>query len=54
MPSRVLVGNGTGVLPLIPIEVLSKSLTNSFIEAGDLPGLEAALIEFGLVGEDDE
>ena len=49
--ARVLAGNGTGDLPLIPIEALSDSLVNSFIEAGDLPGLEAAMEEFGRLSE---
>jgi len=49
--ARVLAGDGISTAPLIPIEALSDSLINSFIEAGDLPGLEAAMLEFGGVSE---
>jgi hypothetical protein len=49
--ARVLAGGGDD-LPLVPIEALSDSLINSFIEAGDLPGLEAAMQE--LEGGEDE
>ena len=49
--ARVLAGGGDD-LPLIPVEALSDSLINSFIEAGDLPGLEAAMQE--LEGGEDE
>jgi hypothetical protein len=49
--ARFLAGDGISTAPLIPIEALSDSLINSFIEAGDLPGLEAAMLEFGGVSE---
>ena len=49
--ARVLAGGGDD-LPLVPVEALSDSLINSFIEAGDLPGLEAAMQE--LEGGEDE
>ena len=49
--ARVLSGDGISTAPLIPIEALSESLVNSFIEAGDLPGLEAAMEEFGRLSE---
>ncbi|MHC2797176.1 phage-related protein (TIGR01555 family) [Mesorhizobium jarvisii] len=47
---RTLAG-GNGQSPLIPIDALSESLINAFVEDGSLPGLEAAIDEFGTLAE---
>lgn len=52
--ARILVGSGGLSLPLIPIDALSKALTNRLIEDGSLPGLESALEEFGTLAEQDD
>jgi len=48
--ARALAG-GTGQQPLIPIDALSEALVNALVEDGSLPGLEAAIEEFGSLGE---
>lgn len=45
--ARALVGNGGASLPIIPIEALSDALVNSLVEDGSLPGLDAAIKEYG-------
>lgn len=52
--ARTLAGNGAGDAPLIPIEALSDSLVNALIESGDLPGLEAAILEYGQLRNEEE
>ncbi|MGO4641699.1 DUF1073 domain-containing protein [Mesorhizobium sp. 2RAF45] len=47
---RTLAG-GNGQSPLIPIDALSEALINAFVEDGSLPGLEAAIEEFGTLAE---
>ncbi|KRB26317.1 DUF1073 domain-containing protein [Mesorhizobium sp. Root172] len=48
--ARALAG-GNGQSPLIPIDALSEALVNAFVEDGSLPGLEAAIDEFGTLAE---
>ncbi|TPL06673.1 phage portal protein [Mesorhizobium sp. B2-4-11] len=48
--ARALAG-GNGQQPLIPIDALSEALVNTFVEDGSLPGLEAAIEEFGTLAE---
>lgn len=46
---------GTGTSPgLMPIEALSDALVNTFVEDGSLPGLEAAIDEYGKLSEQEE
>jgi phage-related protein (TIGR01555 family) len=45
--ARALIGTGGASPPIVPIEALSDALCNSFVEDGSLPGLEAALEEYG-------
>lgn len=52
--ARALAGNGGTSEPLLPIEALSDALVNTFIEDGSLPGLEAAIDEYGKLSEQDE
>src|SRR5690606_23905063 len=51
--ARALAGTGTSP-PLMPIEALSDALVNTFIEDGSLPGLEAAIEEYGKLSEQEE
>lgn len=51
--ARALAGTGTSP-PLMPIDALSDALVNTFIEDGSLPGLEAAIDEYGKLSEQDE
>jgi hypothetical protein len=51
--ARVLAGTAGMGDALIPIEALSESLINAFIEAGDLPGLEKAMEDFGITKKED-
>ena len=37
--------------PLMPIDALSDALVNTFVEDGSLPGLEAAIEEYGKLAE---
>jgi hypothetical protein len=48
--ARTLAG-GNGQQPLIPIDALSEALINALVEDGSLPGLEAAIEEFGTLAE---
>ncbi|TRC78524.1 DUF1073 domain-containing protein [Mesorhizobium sp. WSM4310] len=48
--ARALAG-GNGQPPLLPIDALSEALVNAFVEDGSLPGLEAAIEEFGTLAE---
>lgn len=51
--ARALAGTGTSP-ELMPIEALSDALVNTFIEDGSLPGLEAAIDEYGKLSEQPE
>ncbi|RKD68983.1 phage portal protein [Rhizobium sp. WW_1] len=48
--ARTLVGTGTGQ-EIIPRNALSEALVNAFVEDGSLPGLEAAIEQFGTLEE---
>lgn len=48
--ARAIAGS-SGQQPLMPIEALSDALVNAFIEDGSLPGLEAAIEEYGSLAE---
>lgn len=48
--ARQLVGSGTGQ-EIIPREAVSDALVNTFIEDGSLPGLDAAIEEYGKLAE---
>lgn len=54
--ARAIAGSGGTSMPLMPIEALSDALVNTFVEDGSLPGLEAAIEEYGKLAdqEDDE
>jgi phage-related protein (TIGR01555 family) len=52
--ARQLAGTGGASPPLLPIEALSDALCNTFIEDGSLPGLEAALEEYGRLSEQED
>jgi phage-related protein (TIGR01555 family) len=49
---RALAGSSAGTL--MPVEALSDALVNTFIEDGSLPGLEAAIDEYGKLSEQEE
>lgn len=49
--ARTLAGTGGTSPSLLPIEALSEALVNAMVEAGDLPGLEAAMEEYGALGD---
>jgi hypothetical protein len=49
--ARTLAGTGGASPALLPVEALSDALVNSMIESGDLPGLEAAMAEYGRLSE---
>jgi hypothetical protein len=51
--ARAIAGTGTSP-PLMPIDALSDALVNTFIEDGSLPGLEAAIEEYGKLSEQEE
>jgi phage-related protein (TIGR01555 family) len=51
--ARALAGTGTSPA-LMPLEALSDALVNTFIEDGSLPGLEAAIDEYGKLSEQEE
>jgi phage-related protein (TIGR01555 family) len=51
--ARALAGTDSSPA-LMPIEALSDALVNTFIEDGSLPGLEAAMEEYGRLSEQDE
>ncbi|MDX0249784.1 DUF1073 domain-containing protein [Sinorhizobium meliloti] len=48
--ARQLVGSGTGQ-EIIPRDAVSDALVNTFIEDGSLPGLDAAIEEYGRLSE---
>jgi len=48
--ARQLIGSASGQ-EIIPREALSDALVNAFVEDGSLPGLEAAIEEFGTLAE---
>jgi phage-related protein (TIGR01555 family) len=47
--ARALAGSAAGTL--VPVEALSDALVNTFTEDGSLPGLEAAIDEYGTLAE---
>lgn len=47
--ARALAGSTAGTL--LPVEALSDALVNAFVEDGALPGLEAAIEEYGSLAE---
>lgn len=47
--ARALAGSAAGAL--LPVEALSDALVNAFVEDGSLPGLEAAIDEYGKLSE---
>lgn len=47
--ARALAGSAAGTL--LPVEALSDALVNTFVEDGSLPGLEAAIDEYGTLAE---
>lgn len=52
--ARALAGTGGTSPALLPIEALSDALVNELVEQGVMPGLEAAIEEYGaLSGQDD-
>lgn len=51
--ARALAGTGTSP-PLMPVDALSDALVNTFIEDNSLPGLEAAIEEYGRLSEQEE
>lgn len=51
--ARAIAGNGQSE-PLMPVDALSDALVNTFIEDGSLPGLEAAIDEYGKLSEQEE
>lgn len=52
--ARTLAGTGGTSPPLMPIDALSDALVNTLVEDGSLPGLEAAIEEFGTLAEQPE
>jgi phage-related protein (TIGR01555 family) len=51
--ARLLAGTGTSPA-LLPIDALSDALVNTLIEDNSLPGLEAAIDEYGKLSEQEE
>ena len=51
--ARAIAGTGTSP-SLMPIEALSDALVNTLIEDNSLPGLEAAIDEYGKLSEQEE
>lgn len=49
--ARAIAGTGGMSPPLMPLEALSDGLVNAMIEDGHLPGLEAAIEEYGKLSE---
>lgn len=52
--ARAIAGSGGASSPLMPIEALSDALVNAFVEDGSLPGLEAAIDEYGKLSEQEQ
>jgi uncharacterized protein len=48
--ARAIAGSGVSE-PLMPVEALSDALVNALVEHGVLPGLEAAIQEYGKLSE---
>lgn len=51
--ARTIAGKGQES-PLMPIEALSDALVNALVEDGHLPGIEAAMEEYGRLSEQSE
>lgn len=51
---RTLAGTGGTSPALLPIEALSDGLVNMLVEDGTLPGLEAAMQEYGRLSEQED
>nr|WP_289852489.1 anti-CBASS Acb1 family protein [Mesorhizobium liriopis] len=51
--ARAIAG-GSGQQPLMPVEALSDALVNAFVEDGSLPGLEAAIDQYGKLADQEE
>lgn len=52
--ARTIAGTGGESPPLMPIDALSDALVNALVEDAHLPGLEAAMEEFGRLSEQAE
>lgn len=52
--ARTLAGTGGTSEPIVPIEALSDAVVAALIEQGTLPGLEAAIDEFGRLADQPE
>lgn len=52
--ARALAGSGGSSPALLPIEALSDALVNAFVEDGSLPGLEAAIAEYGKLSDQED
>lgn len=52
--ARALAGTGGASPSLMPIEALSDALVTALVEDGSLPGLEAAIEEYGGLAEQDD
>jgi len=52
--ARTIAGTGGTSQPLMPIDALSDALVNTLIEDNALPGLEAAIEEYGRLSEQEE
>ncbi|WMT85578.1 DUF1073 domain-containing protein [Pelagibacterium sp. 26DY04] len=52
--ARTIAGTGGTSPALMPIEALSDALVNELIEDGSLSGLEAAIEQYGTLGEQEE
>lgn len=52
--ARMIAGTGGASPSLLPIEALSDSLVNALVQDGSLPGLEAAIEEYGKLSEQEE
>ncbi|RDE07725.1 anti-CBASS protein Acb1 family protein [Pelagibacterium lacus] len=52
--ARTIAGTGGTSEPLMPIDALSDAFVNELIEDGTLAGLEAAILKYGALAEQDE
>lgn len=52
--ARAIAGTGGASPALMPIEALSDALVNALVEDGSLPGLDAAIEEFGRLSDQEE
>ena len=48
--ARAIAG-GSGQMPIVPIEALSDAFVNMLVEDGSMPGLQAAIDEYGRLSE---